>query len=378
MSLIVDEHRAYLSDRVRVDAFERAIRAIVRPGDVVVDLGSGTALLGMMACRAGARRVYAIEANGMIEVGRALASRNGADDRIVFIKRHSTETVLPEAADVVVADLVAGMGFEAGLFPIYADAKRFLRPGGQMIPSSITLAATAVESEVLAREVHYWSNGAASGFDLRPVLQWSLNTGYPRVIDRGQLLTDTAVRSDFDPSAGVPLLRLRGEVTIGRRGIVHGIGGWFETELSRGVLLTNSPLASERIERRNVFLPIERAVAVDPGDRVSLHVRVRPDDLLVSWDIDIHTARGVERMRHSTLDGMLLSREDLQRQNPSLAPRLTPRGLARRSVLDLCDGARPLPEIEREVYDRHRSVFASRGEAQAFVAEVIARYAELD
>lgn len=377
MSLIVDEHRTYLSDRVRVAAFERAIRAIVRPGDVVVDLGSGTALLGMMACRAGARRVYAIEANGMIEVGRALAARNGADGQIVFVKGHSTEIVLPEPADVVVADFAGGMGFEAGLFPIYADAKRFLRPGGRTIPSSITLAAAPVESEALAREAHYWSNGA-SGFDLRPVLRWSLNTGYPRVIDREHLLSDAAVRGEFDPGAGQPLLRLRGDLTIARRGTMHGIGGWFEAMLAEGVVLTNSPNASERIERRNVFFPLERAIPVDPGDRVGLHLRIRPDDLLVSWDVEIHTARGLERIRHSTLDGMLLSREDLQRQSPSLAPRLTPRGLARRTVLDLCDGARALKEIEREVYDRHRSVFASCGEAQAFVAEVITRYAELD
>lgn len=377
MSLIVDEHRTYVSDRVRVAAFERAIQAAVHPGDVVVDLGSGTAILGMMACRAGARRVYAIEANGMIEVGRALAARNGAEDRFVFIKRHSTDTVLPEPADVVVADLVGGMGFEAGVFPIYADARRFLRPGGRMIPSAITLAAAPVEHDALAREARYWSNGAG-GFDLRPLLRWSLNTGYPRVIDRAHLLSEAAVRAEFDPSAGHRLLRLRGDVTIARRGTVHGIGGWFEATLADGVVLTNSPVASERIERRNVFFPLDPAVGVEPGDRVGIHLRIRPDDLLVSWDVEIRTAGAVQRIRHSTLDGMLLSREDLQRQSPSIAPRLTPRGLARRTVLDLCDGARPLAEIEREVYDRHRALFASAGEAQAFVAEVVTRYAELD
>ena len=61
MSLIVDEHREYLSDLNRLDAYRRAIEERVRPGFVVVDLGAGSGIMGLLACRAGARRVYAID-----------------------------------------------------------------------------------------------------------------------------------------------------------------------------------------------------------------------------------------------------------------------------------------------------------------------------
>ena len=46
MSLVLDEHRAYLADTSRLDAFDAALRALVRPGDVVLDLASGTGILG--------------------------------------------------------------------------------------------------------------------------------------------------------------------------------------------------------------------------------------------------------------------------------------------------------------------------------------------
>ncbi len=45
-------HMAMLLDEVRVGWFAHAIAATVRPGDVVLDLGTGTGLLAMLAARA--------------------------------------------------------------------------------------------------------------------------------------------------------------------------------------------------------------------------------------------------------------------------------------------------------------------------------------
>ncbi len=81
--------------------------------------------------------------------------------------------------------------------------------------------------------------------------------------------------------------------------------------------------------------------------------------------------------RHSTLKGMLLSREELRRMDPRFVPALTPRGRARLSVLQLCDGRTPLAQIERDVFARHPELFQSLGDAGAFVAEVVTGYSLL-
>ena len=375
MSLIVDDHRAYLSDPVRVDAFARAIAATVRAGDVVVDLGSGTGILGLLACRAGARRVYALETNGMIEIGRALARANGFADRFVFIQRHSTDAVLPEPADALVADMVGGMGFEVGIFAIYLDARRFMKPTGRMVPRSVTLVAAPVEEAAISKEVHFW-NAPLAGFDMAPVLKWAANTGYPRLLPVESLLSDESIQATYDPSVEQSMLRLKGEVIVARKGTMHGIGGWFDAELAPGVRLTNAPRASIRLNRRNVFFPLERAAPVEPGDRVGIHIRIRPYDSVVGWDVTIRRGDCAEAERHSTLDGMLLSREEMHAQAPGGRPRLTPRGAARRTILELCDGGRTLQEIEQQVFSRHRDLFNTAAQAQAFVAEVVTRYGE--
>ena len=78
-------HQLLLSDGRRLRAARRALRETVRPGSVVVDLGAGTGILGFLALRAGAGRVYAIERHPILRLARAVAADNGYGDRVRFV-----------------------------------------------------------------------------------------------------------------------------------------------------------------------------------------------------------------------------------------------------------------------------------------------------
>jgi hypothetical protein len=379
MSLVVDEHREFLADPARLGIFERAIAATVRPGDVVIDLGSGTGILGLFACRAGAARVYSIENSGMIELARAFALANGFGDRMTCLRGHSADVRLPEQADVLVADLIGRMGFEAGAFESYGDMRRWLKPVARVIPDAITILAAPVEQNAAHAAVEFWSSPVA-GFRADPGLAWSRNTGYPRSFQPGELLSAGGVSATFDPFAAGLMLRVSGSATMNRSGRLHGLACWFVAPMTAcdpAIVMTNAPGASGRIGRRNVFLPLHPAVDVAPGDSIEIDLRIRPRDI-VGWTAAVHTAAGVTRMKHSTLGGMLLAREDLKAQHPASRPHLTPRGVARRTLLELCDGDRSVADIEMELQRRHPDLFPSHGVAQAFVAEVVAGYGSFE
>jgi len=387
MSLIVDEHRQYLSDQPRVAAFRQAISEVVRPGDVVLDLGSGTGILGLLACRAGAKRVYSIEEGGMIEIARAVCRSNGFADRVTFIKGFSTRVELPEKVDVAVCDQIGRFGFEAGVGRFFHDVReRFLKPGGKLIPRNIEMFLAPVECPETWNQVEFW-NDSPAGFDFRPARAWASNTGYPVKLLAGQLLGEPGrcCTQDLTQPAATAL---RGELRIPawRAGTMHGIGGWFSAQLSDAVTMSNSPLAEHPINRRNVFFPIDRPVPLIAGDCVRLRMHIIPAELQATWKVEVHGARknGSDgaadvlkgQFMHSTFLGMLLAKEDLERTRPEFIPRLSPWGEARRSILELCNGNRPLAEIEEEVYRRHPGLFHAPGEAAAFVAEVVTRYSE--
>src|ERR1700681_4015560 len=136
-----------IADRVRIDAYVQALRQAVRPGAVVVDIGTGPGIMAVLACQLGASRVYAIESDEIIQVARTIAAANCCADRIEFIEDLSTKVTLPIRADVIVSDM-------RGVLPLFghhiasiADARRrFLAPAGTLIPRKDTIWASIVEA----------------------------------------------------------------------------------------------------------------------------------------------------------------------------------------------------------------------------------------
>ena len=131
-------HTVMLNDRVRTSSLLDGIRDVVRPDDIVVDIGTGTGVLAIAAAHAGARHVYAIESGKIGEVAQNLFKANSLADRITLIKGHSTKINLPERADVLVSELIGEEPFEEKVLEVMMDARnRFLKPTGRLLPCAI-------------------------------------------------------------------------------------------------------------------------------------------------------------------------------------------------------------------------------------------------
>ena len=149
-------HRTMIRDRVRTEAFRRAIDAAVRPGDVVLDVGAGSGILSVFAARAGAAHVYAVEETSIAVLAEDLAAANGVAEIVRVIHGDALDIELPERVDVVVSEWLGGFGIDEGmLVPVITARDRWLKPGGVMIPHSVTAWATLVHDRYLQDMVHF-------------------------------------------------------------------------------------------------------------------------------------------------------------------------------------------------------------------------------
>jgi precorrin-6B methylase 2 len=171
----IEMHIELLDDAARTQAYLAAIRANVRPGDVVVDLGTGNAVLAMAAARAGASRVYAIEASTFAGVAEQIILANGLADRIVVLRGWSNQIELPERADVLVSEIIGNDPLAEGVLLYVPDAiRRFLKPGGRILPNRIEVQLQVMampDAELLKHRIpearlQRWQ--AAYGMDYRP------------------------------------------------------------------------------------------------------------------------------------------------------------------------------------------------------------------
>lgn len=138
------EHEKMLGDRVRVDTYARGIEAIISDGAKVIDLGTGTGVLAMLAARKHGTHIYALDHSSFIEKAEKIARANGFDN-ISFHYTNSRKFTPPQKVDIVLHEQIGDDLFEENMVENLLDLKaRALKPGGLILPGRFQLFATPV------------------------------------------------------------------------------------------------------------------------------------------------------------------------------------------------------------------------------------------
>jgi protein arginine N-methyltransferase 1 len=364
-----------IADGGRFAAYAKAIASAVQPGDAVAEIGCGPGVFAFLACRAGARRVYAIESDQIIQSARQLAAQNGLADRIEFIQGDSRRVELPERVNVILSDIRGTLPFLGFAIPTVEDARRrFLAPGGITIPQRDTLRAAVVEAkEFYERLTAPWQKTADS-LDLSSSLSLILNGSYGVSFKSEQLFTEPQSWHCLDytggpaPSAAASLcFRAR------RSGTVHGLCLWFEAQLLGDIGYSSGPTGSATIYGQ-IFLPWLEPVTVVDGQEIQIELRADliGEDYVWSWDTKIfaHKEAPTGHFRQSTFQSANFSPRFLRCRATDFVPELSEEGQADRWLLQAMDGSASMQQIAQSAAERFPKLFPAVRDAFRRAAEL--------
>jgi hypothetical protein len=289
---VVELHTRMLNDRGRTASFLRAVEEVVRPGDVVVDLGTGTGILAMAAARAGAKRVYAIEAGPIAGMAKQLFAANGFGRRITLLDQHSTGVELPARADVLITETFGHGALSEQVLEAVVDARRrLLKPDARTVPGSLRIFGIPVSVPDEERGEYVFT---PSGLE-----QWKawygLDFAALGATNRDALLThwmDASRVRRWPPLAAPALLAEidlaalddaaaggEADVTVRKNGTLGGLVLYFDLRLSPSVSHSTDPrhAGADNHWLNPVYLFVE-PMELRRGETVRISYRYDPAD----------------------------------------------------------------------------------------------------
>ncbi|PRW56855.1 arginine N-methyltransferase [Chlorella sorokiniana] len=116
-------------------------------GKVVLDVGTGSGILAIFAAKAGARKVYAVEATDMAKFAKRLVTAQGLDGTVEVIQGVIESVDIPEKVDIIISEW---MGYfllrESMLDSVLVARDKFLKPGGALYPSHARMFMAPIRS----------------------------------------------------------------------------------------------------------------------------------------------------------------------------------------------------------------------------------------
>ncbi|MCY7332074.1 MAG: protein arginine N-methyltransferase [Pseudanabaena sp. CAN_BIN31] len=245
-------HFPMMNDTYRNSCYEKALQKAVKPESVVLDIGSGSGLLALMAARAGAKQVYTCEKVRVVaNMARKIVEANGYSQQITTFNKLSNDLQvgenLSEPADILVSEI-----FDVGLLAEYAvpsirhAREHLLKPNAQIIPKSATVYAVLVDS---SQVFHQDRVNIVSGFDLSLFNTFAKKADYLQLYLRNFEYTNLCqpfeiFEFDFCGANIKPESR-KISVQITESGNCHAIVFWFRLWLDDEIYLDTSPFSQD-------------------------------------------------------------------------------------------------------------------------------------
>ncbi|MEO6588016.1 MAG: class I SAM-dependent methyltransferase [Pyrinomonadaceae bacterium] len=370
-----------LTDERRMKAYSETMKKVIGKDSIVLDLGAGTGYFSILASKLGAKKVYALEPNSLIDLAKEFAKQNNCPDNIEFIQKTSTDFVLEEKADVLICDLHGVFPFfDASIETIIDARKRLIKPDAVMLPRKETVFFAVVETtDMYDKNISQFLKemDGISIASAKHLLTNRLMNGYQKEMS---LLSDAKVFAELDyrmveETSFSKILNFE----INKKGFAHGLRGWFECEIGDGLFTTNSPENLETVYGAP-FLPFENILEVDSGDsfEVKLDAVFEKGEYLWHWAVKIlDKDKNVKAgFAQSTMTGAFIAPKVLLKQSEYFVPKPNSDAEIDGFILGKMDGENMQGDIADGLLEKFPAKFADFEQALQRVSQLSQKYTD--
>lgn len=290
-------HFDMLADTDRNDAYNEAITSMISPQDTVLDIGTGSGLLALMAARAGAAHVCAVEmVSDLAEVASEIVTINKYQDIINIHHDKSTNLKIGDQLDrkatFVVSEILDAGLLGEGVIPSLRHAwKNLLEPEAKCVPKGADLYGILIET----KDYHKVSPvKEISGFDLTPFNKFSDSDGYvTKHLDHlpHRVLSPVfpIIEVDFynlPPSVSFenPIITPL-QVEVDKDGTVHGVAFWFNLHLTDTISMSSAP-DGEMVHWGQAVFIFPEAITVTSGEILQINVIQTDTEIKFNLEVD--------------------------------------------------------------------------------------------
>ena len=283
-------HLPMMNDNFRNSKYLEAIKLAIEDVDddsLILDIGTGSGLLSMMAAANGAGKVIACETSNIIaDTAKKIIHKNGYKEKITVINKKSTELKigedLPRKADLIISEILSAEFVGEGVRTSVFDAnKRLLKKNGKMIPESGTIKISLLGNDKEIFDTISVAN--VSGFDLSEFNSISQSKFTHFLKKKPTLLSNDegAFSINLYNEENIEKEEKIIELKVNKEGLCLGIIQWMKIQLYKDIEYENSPngyLDSSSHWPTPIYL-FDKPVSVKKGDVLKIRASLDADNL---------------------------------------------------------------------------------------------------